>query len=303
MRLRRTRWLTSILLCCATFAAVPAQTRDVPPLSVLLQRLGRVAGLYRDNALRFTCDETITYRGTGGKRTYRLEYIYVYTEDDGLADYRVFRRRAAGRRAAKDKRKRGASSETTVSPADLDDLDLPNYLLRAYSWAFIFEASRRERYEYELEGQEKIAGNRAVRIRFEPLPPFVEGVNEWFGTAWVDLQTYQLLRVEAMLLLDYRKQKRMERLLREASPNVSYTTDEIRRVVTDFGLLENEMRFPSEVTFSASGYVVSGRKRDSRLREVPLYQVRQTYDNYRFFGVRTREEVDGIVFADEAPVP
>jgi hypothetical protein len=55
---------------------------DAPvELATVLKRLDRIAALYRDNALRFTCDETLTHFTGGGRRQYRFHYIFVHDDD------------------------------------------------------------------------------------------------------------------------------------------------------------------------------------------------------------------------------
>ena len=41
------------------------------------------------NALRFTCDETIVHDPGIRPRVYRFQYVYRYREGDGLDDYRM----------------------------------------------------------------------------------------------------------------------------------------------------------------------------------------------------------------------
>jgi len=42
----------------------------------------------------------------------------------------------------------------------------------------------------------------AIVVAFAAQPPFRVGANDWFGKAWVDAESYQLLRVEAMTPAD-----------------------------------------------------------------------------------------------------
>ena len=149
------------------FALVPAAGADPPvpeSLDLVLERLDRVAQLYRDSALEFTCDESVTYFARFQRRTDRFRYLYSFHEGVGLTDRRLPRR---GKQA------RGES--------DMQEPVAHWGLERAYSWAFVFQASLRERYAYELVGARKVHGIPALGVQFEPRPPFERGINDLRG--------------------------------------------------------------------------------------------------------------------------
>ena len=168
-------------LSLAPSAGAPAGTS--PPedarLEDLLERLARVSELYRDTALRFSCEETITNSGLGGG-TSRFEYIYVYDARAGFRDYRTQRVRGRPRRV------------------NLGKTRIPRLLRQAYSWAFVFGAARQKLHRYRILGGDTALDRPALKLRFEPIPPYREELNSWFGTAWIDRETSQLLKVEAM---------------------------------------------------------------------------------------------------------
>ena len=97
----------------------------------------------------------------------RFRYLYSFHESVGLTDRRLPRR---GKQA------RGES--------DMQEPVAHWGLERAYSWAFVFQASLRERYAYELVGARKVHGIPALGVKFEPRPPFERGINDLRGTAW-----------------------------------------------------------------------------------------------------------------------
>src|SRR5713101_2542471 len=70
-------------------------------------------------------------------------------------------------------------------------------------WVLIFHKTRQPVHHYQLAGREFVSGREAVKVSFEPLKPYKEGLNDWYGTAWVDTSTFQLLRVEAMKVEDH----------------------------------------------------------------------------------------------------
>lgn len=248
-----------------------------------------MAGLYRDNALRFTCDETIYFSGWDSPQIHRFKYIYRYSEeDDRLLDYRTARGRAERKSPEKQKKAR------------LDGYGLPTYLRRAYSWVFVFHRPYQSRFNYEIEGLEEIDGGSSLRIRFEAIPPYEVGINEWRGAAWVDSKTYQLVRVEAIHVNDLDQYDLLQEIL-EAPPDPlsprggSYT---FTSVATEFDVTKNGMRFPGRVVMNSSTHAVSAAGKVT-VRETPLFTITQTYKRYRFFGVRTAEQIQRIVEGDQ----
>ena len=257
----------------------PALSADPsePTLDELLDRMSRVAELYASQALSFTCDETIHHHTHAGRVDHRFRYVYVFRDDEGLQDYRV-------------PRKKSQKKQARQSRADLADYGLPSALLRAYTWAFIFGERQHEWYRYELLSEDEVLGRPAIRIGFSGRPPIELGRNDWIGTAWADRETYQLLRVDAMKEPDYRARERYRN---------SFTGGEAatiprswERIETDFGVVKNGMRFPSEVRIERKQYSIYSPE-GSR-----LYLVRQAYKNYRFFSVLTEAQVERAVLAD-----
>jgi hypothetical protein len=263
----------------------------VPQRDVFLARMARVASLYRDYALRFTCNETISFSGKGKPEVHRFEYVYLYSkEEQALVDYRVPRGRLS------------RASEARQERVAMENYGLPVYLLRAYSWVFIFQESAQPLYRYSLEGIEKFLGREAVRVRFEPVPPYREEVNNWFGTALVDLGTYQLLHVEAIEAGEYDQYLSLRREVEErrepGDPNYrgTYTYSTYS---TDFDVVRNGLRFPGRVMIERSEFEVRGGAGKGSFRKLPLYKVIQTYKRYQFFSVRTEAEIRRIILAED----
>jgi hypothetical protein len=278
-------------------------------LAELLERLARVAQLYNDNALRFSCDEEITYTlfGASGRvqdrRKYNLEYMYIYEaapesspggegERRGrLADYRTIHDEDA--------------PEGSYREIELEDLALPNYLKQAYSWAFIFEEARQRRYEFEILGQERVHGADALIIGFDPIPPYVRRVNDWFGKVWIDRESSQILRVEARSSDSLTDDSTAEEQKPEESEEGGVTFT-VTNVITEFAIEKNGMRFPSHAMLTASvsrrfgegAHVVAALTGDVGEYETEVrtvFRVDQTYDDYRFFNVRSETEIRDFV--------
>jgi hypothetical protein len=278
-------------LIVAPAAPVPLGDDGLRPI---LQRLDRVASLYRDNALRFTCEETLTHFTGRGQRRYRFHYIFVYDEENRLADYRLKRQAAKPRRSAKKAMK---SSEPVSLDRYTRRAGMPPPVLRAYNWVYLFERARWRYYEYRLLQRREVLERPALGIEFEPVPPYRAGVNEWFGRIWVDTETYQVLKVEALQPAEYLKKRRFEDFVTEPpdSTRKLRSTHVFSEVHTEYGVEVNGMRFPSEVVTRGVRYEAWAHEGDSGYREYPMFRLEQAYDNYRFFGVRAEEEIDRIV--------
>jgi hypothetical protein len=120
----------------------------------------------------------------------------------------------------------------------------------------------------------------------------------------VDRETAQLLRVEAYEPDDWTTKAALEEDLaggrRQASSGPTVTDDgyQVQKITTTYDVVENGMRFPGlvEIVRNNSKVYVNGARRKAREREV--LRVKQVYSNYRFYGVRTEEEIRGLVDPD-----
>ncbi len=262
---RRTRLRAATAMGLVLFLRAPAAAEDeaAPPNPAvpILRGLDRASRLYLDNVLRFSCEEKIVEQSPGTKHAFTFDYLYIYDEARGYQDYRT----------------RGGKS---TEPVDPRSVGVHQFLERGSMWVLIFNQSRFATHRYRLVGSGPMHGVDAVKVEFEPLPPYVEGRNDWFGTAWVDPNSYQLLHVEAMKAADHRL---LQEITKSHGP--SPLLEWITEVATDFEMVKNGIRFPSRVTLTSRQYL-SGEGR-------PLHEARstQTYSNYRFYGVRTSEEV------------
>jgi hypothetical protein len=255
---------------------------DQAGLDALLDRLGRVAGLYHDTALQFACDEEIA--GTGSAAPYRFEYIYVYSASQGLRDYRTLPER-----------------RREVDPGAYP---IPQFLRRAYSWVFIFAPGARRHHRYAIAGEEEALGRAAIKVTFEPIPPFRKDVNDWFGTAWVDRESSQILKVEALQREMQARQKSLEKDLATSPAGHAIARRKhvsIERISTEFSCEKNGMRFPGRVVIARTAFIVPGEA--APFDESPVYRVEQSYTNSRFFAVRTRDEIAAIVSGPSPPAP
>jgi hypothetical protein len=274
--LSRGRSLAVALLACGVGTLRAAESPPVPELKELLAGMDRASRLYLDTALRFTCNETITQ----GFHTSRYRYIFVYDDKKGHQDYRT--RAGAGG---------GASA---VNPSE----DGFRFLERSYFWVLSFNAKRQKKHHYIILGKEAWNGIDAILLRFEPIPPYREGINDWFGTAWVDPASFQILKVEAMRA-DYKTlwDQMLDQQVypEETSLAITGNTTTIQKVSTEFKSLKNGMRFPSRSWIVQTRYEPSGVGPKAYGVRVAEEDTVQTYRRYRFYGVRTEEEVRSIL--------
>lgn len=291
-RLRSFRRLATVCLVVAWLlggvSSVPSFSRGDTDLPDLLRKVGRVAALYRDEALHFACDETITLYGPSDVRSMRRKYSYIFVYDDEgrLRDHRLRRR---------------AKKEESAQSIDLTESGLPSWVLRAYSSILLFEKPIQERYRYEIVGRETALGRPAIRVALEPRHK-TDTIDRWHGTAWIDAENYQLLRFEGLEGNDHARRARFEGLVeqwdRHGRTGVPPFPVEIHSVSTEFGVQRNGMRFPSRVIITATRLSSSRRAHEGR-RENRVFTIKQEYERYRFYRVRTTEQISRAVWAEE----
>src|SRR4030095_7060290 len=224
----------AILLLGGNSQAAP----EAPGLPELLVGMDRASRLFLDTALRFTCDETIT-EPFSAPRIRHFQYILVHEPDGSLQDYRMTK---------------GKGVRPEADPAKLG---FNHFLKRAYFWVLIFNSKRQKLFRYETLGEAEALGVKAQMIRFEPIPPYQEAINDWFGTAWVDPETFHILGVEPMKANKHENWENLKRDLElftagDEGPAGRYY--EIQTASTEFGMVKNGMRFPrrAEVVSSLS---------------------------------------------------
>jgi hypothetical protein len=70
---------------------------------------------------------------------------------------------------------------------------------------------------------------------------------------------------------------------------------ELQTASTEFGMVKNGMRFPSRVEIVSSLYSLSKVVPPARANLAREERTIQTYKRYKFFGVRTREEIRNLL--------
>lgn len=268
-----------ILFLSATPAGAIAAEDATPRLSVLLERLSRAATLFHGNALEFACDERIVWKGRGrGSGRADFEYIFAYDDQGELEDYRT--------NVSAHKRKRVPRE---VNP---EDSGVPTYVRSAYLWVLTFHESRHPAHTYRIVGEEVIRGVSTVKIAFDPIPPYQDRFNDWFGTAWIDPEMAQIVRVVAYRLKD----EEVRRLLDEFRDGAELEPGryELRTITTDFTETKNGLRLPGSIRIEKASFSAKNRKRLEEHKKVFL-EVEQTFTDYRFFSVRSAAEIRDFI--------
>ncbi len=261
------------------------QADALTELDLTLERLGRVAALYADTALRFTCEERIRGHFGGARRQYQFAYVYGRTPTGKLDDFRFW-----------PEPQQDAAAGGSDAAVKLESLGLPEFISRAYSWIFIFEAKKLYLHQFELAGREWALDRPAMALNFRAVRPYYAELNEWDGTILVDAETFQPLVVRATPI-EHRPGKAAYDRIRADPTGTVQGRIEFSSVTTEFGVVQNGMRFPSRVLIERAG----GRTRTIRsaiesgltLYQTgeSIYRIEQSYSNYQFFGVRTTEQV------------
>jgi len=296
----RRREITPVKAASIVFALLalgfPAAAADPEPsLTAILENLSKIATLYQDNALRFTCTETFIdthYKSLdriSHRRSFRFNYFYAYNDRNlveasngallpGLQDYRTER---------KDK------SPESPNRVDPSRIGLSAHMQRAYSWIFMFQPGMRRKLMFNKEADGRALGRNAWVISFEPLLPFHAGPGDWFGRAWVEKETGQLLLVEAARSGDY---------LEAARGSVAKLEEHLYVWVrVEFSVEKHGLRFPGEATLVGTdillpaqgdeGYrSVVWRLLDNGVTIGRVFRVQQKYKDYKFFNVKTDEK-------------
>lgn len=248
-----------------------------------LTRLSRIAELYRDTALHFTCHEEIDYHGDRSGRI-AFAYIFVHEKDGRLHDYRTWPSRT--------------TASTRGEEVRPDEYLVPRFLENAYLWPFVFLRERLPLHSYFRLGEDVALGRPAIKIGFQPKGKIRKGENDWAGVVSVDRETSQILQVEAWTIENWNARAKREADLEAAKSRGSrWESDwyDIETVTTEFSEIKNGLRFPGKITIVRTRSKVRGGERDFPLVEHELLRVNQIYTAYEFFSVRSSEEIRGFV--------
>jgi len=179
--------LVTLILCAVSFTPdAPAQERssassneDSTDVEALLRLLGEKARVYREVALQFVCIESI--RDSDRPREWRrFDYMYVEAQEQRYKPYRQKHTGRPGRRP----------QEATI------DFDFPD----SYSWTLMFDPDRQHLFKFGDAGEEWFSLRLAHILEFTAPLPFTTGktIYEWSGRIWIDVENFNILKVEAL---------------------------------------------------------------------------------------------------------
>jgi hypothetical protein len=249
---------------------------ELPALEELLIRLDQTARLYAEQARSFTCAETIRWDKKGETDRRKFGYVVTLDEDGNFDDYRT-------RLQTRTK----ASNPPRIEP---EDHGVPAYLRSAYLWVFLFRRDRWPFHHYEIVEEKKLFDRPAVVLRFEPIPPHRETINNWYGLAWIDRETAQPLKIVAHRPEDHEEMRKIEQ--HRSGEAVSDWVYLVEEVSTEFKIERRGMRFPSRVELRQVHYDFMRRFDDWNKQERTTLWVYQTYDDYRFYDVKSTTEFE-----------
>lgn len=253
-------------------AALLAAPPPDEALQAALVRVDTVASAFLGAAIRFDCKESIVWEGGSAS------YSYIYIRENGRTqDFRSYG---------------GLSARDPMTPVLPEDNGVPRYLRSAFLWFQVFRQVRWPHHRYELAGEATVLDRPAFGIRFEPVPPIRSGVNDWYGTAWFDADTAQLLRVVATTPDAWARKLALEQALREAPslPGHHRVLFDVETITTEFGTEMHGLRLPTLVHIQTVESEVRGTYAKPA-RERTVGETWQRYKKYRFFATDAEEHV------------
>jgi len=275
------RRLPAAALAVGLLASSPLPGQAVGPRSAelerILERLAERAAVYERTALRFACREEASLSEYDGDEVVRKQvseyhdYLLEYSDRDGLVPYRALLARNA-------------------EPAERHQVKPEYGIPEPYGWNLLFTRERQGRFQFRLVDKDILHPHLVWVVEFQPLLSYIDGgqIDEWEGMAWVDQDTLDLLRLEAVpahqdelleaRLAQYRQAFRFLGMAAKKRPR-------LRRLQVEFGHELEGLRFPSR-SF-ASIRTVSGDWTERLQSSVAL-----TFSSYQFFGTDMREEFD-----------
>lgn len=233
---------------------------------------------YQNYALRFTCLERVRsaiYDDNGeASKEKSTRYEYILARDEGL-------RYVESRETIK------SSGKTAPAEGGKHDVGFPP----AYEWTFLFSGFNQPYFAYRDLG-EGFEGFDWVRaIGFKGSLPWSGGkdVREWEGIAIVNAVDFTLLEVRAQpsgqserLEAEFKRWSTSFNLLnmRTGPKPLGY------RSWVALGMRRDGLTFPTQMRYDTFRAV---SMKDIILTEASI----RDYENYRFYGVRTKETIEG----------
>ncbi|HKQ61513.1 MAG TPA: hypothetical protein VJS92_09475 [Candidatus Polarisedimenticolaceae bacterium] len=247
---------------------------QLPP--ELYRSLQEKTEVYRDFAIRFTCDElarVATYKGGDEATKERARrYAYLIVRENAGIGLRELRQEL--------------SDGGQVKSGEIRDEDpFPP----AYAWVFLFSRQNEGHFDFRYVGERFDGFDWVHEIQFRGSLPFTDGkdIREWEGVVLIDAPSRTPLEIRAE---PARQSERLEEVFREwaksfqimglhmaKSPNGYQARIQFRerRSTTD----DNQtvtLTFPTEIRYDKFRAVGAAQV-------APISATTRTYSNYRFF--------------------
>jgi hypothetical protein len=116
-------------------------------------------------------------------------------------------------------------------------------------------------------------------------------LNDWFGTAWIDRETYQPLRISSVKAEDHETRLTFERGVELGSTPTRRSRHSFDEVDVEFAVEREGLRFPSRVVLLRREFETQRDADYLRTAARETLRIVQSYDNYRIFGVRTSTRI------------
>lgn len=260
-----------------THEMADAMRAEQAELEKLLAALALRAETYEASQLRFVCEETLI------RSSFKTGSGRLSDQDVGRFDY-LLGRTSSGEIV---ERRRPLEKKGSSRWKDLK-LSHP----QPYRWTLLFSRHNQQLFNYRLAGQEVVHFRLVTVIEFDAILPFTDGtdITQWSGTAYIDAESLDVLRVEAA---PPGQQIRLEAATRDYHQAFRLMGIPLRRRPrvhvheVDLTYQKDGLRLPT--------LVMTQRYTATNIEERSLHkQVMQIFTDYQLFQVETDEKLREI---------
>lgn len=244
----------------------------------LAERLGKVAELYAEYAVRFTCAETVRH----------AKFSDGEAKKETLKRYGYLLDRGTGREVAEYRQK--MKSDGTVSDNVVVDAEA---FPPAYAWVFLFAKENQSYFAYRERG-DRFEGYDWVRVfEFKGAIPYTDGkdIRQWDGVVLVDATTLTPVEIRAEPSRQAERLKLLFSRWAQSFNLAGYRTGErpegySGRVV--FQTRKDNLTFPTQLRYTTFRAV-------SVKHTNPVEVSAREYSGYQFFKTQTIEKPGDVV--------
>ncbi len=246
----------------------------------LLSRLARVAELYRDYALRFTCIETVRLA------KYDSE---AEASDESVRRYAYLLERESDGETLREYRQKVREDGTPRGGEVQDEEPFPP----AYAWVQMFNLFNQSAFVYRDLG-ERFEGFDWVReVEFRGALPFTDGkdIRQWEGIVLVDAVTFAPVEIQAKPAGQDARVRALYNRWSQAFNLIGFHMAPrplLYSAFVQFGLRRDGLSFPTELRYDTRIAV-------SAKQSAPRQASSRRYDGYQFFKTATTETPGAVL--------